>query len=401
MKKTKGPAARKGASYDIVIIGGGPAGLCCAAALDPLGLSTLVIERQAENTLARPHEDGRDIALTHASRASMERLGLWQRIPSREISPIREARVMNGDSAFFLQFSENREDLGWLVPNHLIRKAAYETAKKCRNAALRCAMGVKSVRTLQGHADVTLEDGSKIRARLVIAADSRFSSTRPRMGIAAEMRDFGRSVVVFRVQHEKDHGQTAFECFHYGQTLAVLPLNGRQSSIVITLPTRDLPHVLEMTPDALARDVAARFGHALGKMKVVSERHSYPLVAVYADTFHSRRFALMGDAAVGMHPVTAHGFNFGLEGAMTLAAEIGAAAERGIDFAAEGVLERYSRKHRRATRPLYLATNALVALYTNDRPLARVLRGAILRLGQALMPARKLIVGKLTEKKSA
>ncbi len=392
------------AVYDIVIIGAGPAGLCCACTLEPLGLKTLVLEQQPETAIAQPGPDGRDIALTHGSRAALQELGLWQSLPEKEISPIREARVLDGESPFFMQFREEKAPegtLGWLVPNHLIRKAAYDAMKKCRHAVLRAGISVKAVQTDVDQAQVVLETGAVITAKLVVAADSRFSAARTRMGIPADVRDFGRSVIVCRMAHEKDHQQTAFECFHYGRTLAVLPLNGNESSIVITLPTRDLDRVKNMDPAAFAEEIAGKFGHRLGRMRLVSERYSYPLAAVYADRFHAVRFALVGDAAVGMHPVTAHGFNFGLSGAITLAQEIGRAAELGLDIGAKSVLENYNRKHRRKTRPLYLATNTLVALYTNDRPVARLARAAVLRLGQGLLPARKFISGRLTDKKAS
>jgi len=137
------------------------------------------------------------------------------------------------------------------------------------------------------------------------------------MGIAASMLDFGRVVIVCQMQHELPHNDTAYECFHYDKTLAVLPLPGNNSSIVLTLSAEHSQDVLKMDAETFNEDITRRFDHRFGAMKLTSKRHPYPLVAVYAKQFVTTRFALIGDAAVGMHPVTAHGFNLGLSGANT------------------------------------------------------------------------------------
>ncbi len=132
-------------------------------------------------------------------------------------------------------------------------------------------------------------------------------------------------------------------------------------------------------------------------MELSGKRHAYPLAAVYADRFCSRNFALIGDAAVGMHPVTAHGFNFGLSGVETLASKLGTAVRAGLNIGSVSVLESYEREHRSATYPLYIATNALVRLYTDARAPARISRSLILQIGDRLSPLKDFMLRKLTE----
>jgi 2-polyprenyl-6-methoxyphenol hydroxylase-like FAD-dependent oxidoreductase len=132
-------------------------------------------------------------------------------------------------------------------------------------------------------------------------------------------------------------------------------------------------------------------------MKLDTQLFPYPLISTYAQKFHAPRYALLGDAAVGMHPVTAHGFNFGLRGADALAREIQAARAVGADIGATHVLRNYSAAHRIKTRPMYFGTNALVKLYTNRSAPAAWLRGALLRLGNNLPPAKRMIMNQLTE----
>jgi 2-polyprenyl-6-methoxyphenol hydroxylase-like FAD-dependent oxidoreductase len=134
----------------------------------------------------------------------------------------------------------------------------------------------------------------------------------------------------------------------------------------------------------------------LGRLSLVSTRHAYPLVATYARRFAAHRFALIGDAAVGMHPVTAHGFNLGLSGAAGLAEDIRAA---GADFASLGTLRRYEAAHRKASFPLFAGTNAIAALYAKESAPALLARHAIIGLGSALPPARRAISALLTDRR--
>ncbi|MBV1797344.1 5-demethoxyubiquinol-8 5-hydroxylase UbiM [Siccirubricoccus sp. G192] len=386
--------------FDVAIVGAGPAGLAFARALSGCGLRIALVEKAGERDLAAPGFDGREIALTGRSARLLREMGAWQRIPAAEIAPLREARVLNGASGFALRFApEGRQGdgLGHLVPNHRIRQALFEAVAGLPDITLLAGTAVAAVETGPEAAQVRLADGRDLRAHLVVAADTRFSETRRRQGIGASMRDFGKAMLVCRMAHEVPHEGIATEWFGHGQTIAMLPLNGDLSSAVVTLPTRETDRLLALAPEAFGAEIARRYGHRLGAMQLVGTRHAYPLVAVYAHRFVARRFALVGDAAVGMHPVTAHGFNFGLSGADTLAREIRAALARGQDPADPAALQRYERRHRRATWPLFTATNAIAGLYTDERLPARLLRHAALRLGAALPPVRRLVTARLME----
>ncbi|HBQ35594.1 MAG TPA: FAD-dependent hydroxylase [Rhodobacteraceae bacterium] len=385
--------------FDIVIIGAGPAGLSLARSLAGSGQQIAIVEMLNEAILANPPEDGRDIALTHTSEKLMHDLGMWQHIPEDQIGTIRDAKVINGKSNFALHFDSlgsGADYLGKIIPNHLIRQAAYKEAKELPNVTLICESEVTTVHTDTTKGTVGLADGSVLECALVVAADSRFSSTRRKMGIPAKSLDFGRVVIVCEMQHELSHNDTAFECFHYDQTLAILPMYGTKSSVVVTLPSDMADAAMAMSDDEFSADIEQRFGGQLGKMTLVSKRFPYPLVGVLAKHFAATRFALVGDAAVGMHPVTAHGFNLGLSGAKLLADQIEEAARNMKDIGADAGLQRYETAHRRVVLPLYHGTNALVKLYTDNSVPGRVLRGAALRAGNFLSPLKKRIMHQLT-----
>lgn len=373
--------------HDVIIIGGGPAGLAFARSLAGCGLDIVIIERQPLEALADPAFDGREIALTHRSAGIMAALGAWDRIDPAEIAPLRKAVVLNGGSPFALSFggeAEGQDRLGHLVPNHLIRRSLFHSVAGQEGLSLITGQPVTEVRADRDQGLVRLADGRCLTGRLLVGADSRFSDVRGRLGIGAEINRLGRSMMVCRVDHEGDHGGVATEWFEHGHTMAMLPLNGRLSSAVLTLPTAAMDQLMRLSPAALGQDLTQRYRERLGGMRPVSAPYVYPLATTYSHNFVGTRAALIGDAAVGMHPVTAHGFNFGLQGQETLAGLIREAAEKGRDIAAPLLLRRYEMQHRLATRPLYTATNLIVGLYTDERLPQRLVRHAALRAAAGL-----------------
>jgi len=385
---------------DIVVIGAGPAGLSFANSLANTGLNILLVESQSKDALSDPAIDGRDIALTHSSEKLMTAMDTWSRIPADEIFPIKEAMVVDGDSEYAMHFDRARipeEMLGFIVSNHVIRKALYDKASSLENVEILTDVSVTAVKTDEAAAEVTLSNGETLKAALVISADSRFSETRRKMGISADMHDFGRVCIVCRVTHEHSNQGIAHECFFYGQTLAVLPLSENESSIVITVSSNMADRIMSMNAETFSRHVEGQFNSKLGRMELSTERFPYPLVAVWANKFAGQRYAVIGDAAVGMHPVTAHGFNLGLKSQHTLARLIKDAHKAGTDIGASALLKRYEFAHRKAAKPIYLGTNAIVKLFTNDMPLHRLARKAVLRFGNAFPPVKRIITRQLTE----
>ena len=390
-------------AYDVIIIGAGPAGLSLARSFADTTLKVAIVDPASTQTLKNPPPDGREIALTHYSKELLQAMGAWGAVPEGEIFYLRAAKVVDGTSSFELHFEtpekargKPTDTLGYLISNHHIRQSIYEQVEHQSNLTWFTEQKVQTVGGTPEQAHVVLASGEKLTAALVVAADSRFSTTRQQMGIPVDMHDFGRTVITLRIEHTASNENTAFECFHYGRTLAILPLTENLSSAVITIDTQLAHTVQDLDDEALAQDIAERVNHRLGDVKVVSQRYRYPLVGTHARRFYSTRFALVGDAAVGMHPVTAHGFNLGLSSQAILSDLVKSAHRQGRDIGAPTLLQQYDRKHQLKTRPIYHGTNFVVKLFTTETPPAKLLRTAVLRVSDALMPVKKLISHQLT-----
>lgn len=393
-------------TYDIIIIGAGSAGLAFARHFKDTPLQIAIIEKAPLESIAHPAYDGREIALTHRSREIMLNLGAWQRIDDDEIYKLADAKVYNGDFSYALHFkvpkdlrlTSSIDRLGNLISNHNIRQSFYDEVKDLPNVHLFTSQTVQDITTNDKEVTVSLIDGKTFKAKLLIGADSRLSFVRKKLGIGAMMNDFGRTVIVFRVSHPVSNEATAQECFLYGRTLALLPLHDHLTNCVITLDNTQADAVLNMTADELALDVQRMMNDKLGKLTLAGTVHHYPLMGVHAKTFVSARSALIGDSAVGMHPVTAHGFNLGLMGANTLATLILDAHRNNQDIASDALLQKYNLRHHTHTLPLYHGTNLMVKLFTDDKKSMQVVRDLTLRVSNHLPPVKRWITGQLTGK---
>ncbi|TAN07566.1 MAG: FAD-dependent hydroxylase [Rhodanobacteraceae bacterium] len=384
---------------NVLVIGAGPVGLCLSLALARRGLDVDLVEQQSAELLAAPAFDGREIALDRASRRLLRELGVWERIPSDGIAPVSRARIMDGAGAGFEINGEafGQDGLGVLVSNHLIRTAAWQAAAKQPRVRVHTGVSVDSVSIDAVTARARLADGGVLEAPLLVAADGRFSGTRRSMGIAAHMRDFGASMLACRMRHAQANDGTAWEWFGRGQTRALLPLGEHLSSVVLTLPDREARELVDLSPGALAEEIAARYEGRLGAMQLASTVHRYPLVATWAHRFVAKRFALAGDAAVGMHPVTAHGFNLGLASVEHLAEAAGAGLQRYGDPAHPALLARYQRRQRMSSALLFAGTQTLVGVFTSSRGVMQPLRQAVMQAGRKLPVLRRALAASVLD----
>ena len=137
------------------------------------------------------------------------------------------------------------------------------------------------------------------------------------------------------------------------------------------------------------KEIQKNFDNFFGKMKLIGKRYTYPMITTYTKQFVTDRFAVIGDAAVGMHPVTAHGFNLSLKGLNILIDEIKKTIKNGDDIGSTTILKKYQTKLHFTAAPIYLATNSIVNLYTSNIVPAKLTRQFVLRFVNTIKPAKQ------------
>ena len=378
--------------FDVVVVGAGPTGIAFACGFAETNIRVAIVDKSPREIITNPKIDGREIALTHHSVKILKKLNVWRYISSKSISVIKEARVLDGNSTYFLNFNHQeiqKENLGYLIPNHVIKKNLYKRLRSLSNITLINRVECVSINVNKQYSSIILSNGEKIKTSLVVAADGRFSKARSKMGIAAFIRNFNKDMIVCRMEHEKPHQNIAYEFFRYDQTQASLPYIKNQSSIITTATKNLSSTLMKMNKKKFNKEMENSFNNFFGKMKLMGKRYSYPMITTYTKKFVSHRFALIGDAAVGMHPVTAHGFNLSLKGLEILINVIKVAIKNKTDIGLINTLQDYQSKLHHVAAPIYLTTNGIVNLYTSTILPAKFTRQFILRLVNSVKPIKQ------------
>jgi len=387
-------AAPETRQTDVLIVGGGMAGLSLAAALGGAGARVAVIEPLPPERLTAEAFDGRTSAIAAGSRAVLDAAGAWAGM-APEAQPILDIRVTDGASPLFLHYDHRDlgdEPMGYILENRAIRRALLERIAALDTVALHFGRRVAALERGGAQARATLDDGTEIRAALAVATDGRGSPTRTQAGIGVTQWRYGQVGIVCTVGHERDHRGVAQEHFLPAGPFAILPMTGRRSSIVWTEHADLAPALLALDEDAFLEELALRFGDYLGGLRVLGPRFSYPLGLLHADRYIGTRLALAGDAAHAIHPIAGQGFNLGLRDVAALAEVTIDAMRLGLDPGAAPVLERYERWRRFDNTLMLAATDSLNRLFSNDVAPIRLARDAGLAAVDRLAPLKRLFM---------
>jgi 2-octaprenyl-6-methoxyphenol hydroxylase len=240
--------------------------------------------------------------------------------------------------------------------------------------------------------DVTLGDGSKIAASLLVAADGAKSKLRERAGIATHGWEYDQSGIVVTVGHERDHEGRAEEHFLPAGPFAILPLTRKRSSLVWTERRSEAARIIALSEDEFHSELEQRFGLHLGEVKALDKPRAFPLSYFVARSFVAERLALVGDSAHVIHPIAGQGLNMGLKDVAALAEVVVDAARLGMDLGGADVLERYQRWRRFDTMAMGVATNSLNFLFSNESTLLRTVRDIGLGIVDRTPPLKNLFI---------
>lgn len=377
--EVRGPVTGR---FDAVVVGGGLAGASAARAMAVGGATTALVDRADLLGGAEGVRDGRTTAVALGSVRALEGMGLWSAL-APQAEPMNDIRITDGRSPVFLHYDRREvgdEPFGYIVENSLLRRVFAEALARTPGlTVLAPAELVASERNDDG-ATLDLADGRRIGARLVVAADGRFSRLRREAGIGVAARTYRQTAIVTTVAHEHPHGNVAHERFLGGGPFAILPMpdggGGAHRSSIVWSERRDLAaRILELPEGRFLEELAWRFGDFLGDLEIAGPRFAYPLGLAIAERMIATRLALVGEAAHAIHPIAGQGFNLGLRDVAVLA-EVAVDARRlGFDIGAQDVLEAYQRRRRFDGLVMAAITDGLNGLFSNDVPVLRLVRG--------------------------
>jgi 2-octaprenyl-6-methoxyphenol hydroxylase len=389
---------RQGTDTGVVIGGGGMVGLSLALALAKGGLNVVVAEPLSPEAMSDERFDGRVSALAFAAKRMFDVLGVWPHLqdlaqPINDIL-ISDARLGRSPSPLSLHFDHREigEPLGHIVENRHIRQALLAALAEEKRATLITGVTLDRLESGGSAAIATLSNGAQIRAVLCVAADGRESALREEQGIATVAWDYPQTGIVTTVVHERPHDGVAYEHFLPSGPFAILPMTGNRSSLVWTERTEDARAIMKLGAEAFAEALGLRFGGHLGKVTPMGPRWSYPLKFHLARAYVAPRFALVGDAAHGIHPIAGQGLNLGLKDVAALAETILDAARLGLDYGALDVLARYERWRRFDSFVLAAATDTINRLFSNDVAPLRIARDLGLGIVDKIAPLRRLFM---------
>ncbi|MGI3184544.1 UbiH/UbiF family hydroxylase [Nioella aestuarii] len=309
---------------DVLVSGGGVAGLTAAAAFGAAGFTVIcvdpappVTEMQAEGS------DLRSTAFLQPSRDFLIRAGLWDRLEpfasALQIMRIVDAGGEEPEARSSHDFNASDiSDLpfGWNLPNWLLRREMVAHLAQMPNVDFRPGTGTAGLLTREREALVSLSDGTRVRARLVIAADGRNSPVRDAVGIPVKTTRYGQKALAFAVTHEVPHGNVSTEIHRSGGPFTLVPLpdhRGSPCSAVVWMERGpEVARLASLPVPAFEDEMTARSAGLLGPLSLITRRTVWPIISQVADRMEAERVALVAEAAHVVPPIGAQGLNMSL-----------------------------------------------------------------------------------------
>ncbi len=389
-----GTVMNRRSRLDVVVVGGGVVGTSAALVLARCGLEVALIEAVEPARWDADRPDLRVYAFAPDSAALLDSCGVWSEVIRARAQPYRSMRVWDSGgfgnaSSHELTFNADafaRRELGWIVEHGLLVDRLW-SALPAAGVQLRCPARVEALE--QGDAGVRLhlDDGSRLDASIVIAADGAESSVRQLAGMAVDRHDYAQRGIVAYVATEQPHQDTAWQRFLPGGPLALLPCpdmegspRGCRGSIVWTLPDEDAARMLALDEAAFNTALTRAFDARLGTMMLRSVRAAFPLRRQLVRESVQGRVLAIGDAAHVVHPLAGQGVNLGLRDVEALRQSILASRTANADWTSPSRLARWARIRKSDNALAAHAFGAINRGFGSDALLPTLLRGPLLGL---------------------
>jgi 2-octaprenyl-6-methoxyphenol hydroxylase len=386
---------------DILISGGGVAGLSAAAAFASAGFSVICADPTPPVT--SDQDEGADLRTTAFLQPSIPVLaaaGLWQRLEPfaapLQIMRIIDAGGVSPEPRIIKDFDAadiSDQPFGWNLPNWLLRREMLARLAELPNARFLPGVATTTLLTREAEALVGLSDGSKIAARLVIAADGRNSTMRQALGIPVKTTRYGQKALAFAVRHPIPHDNISTEIHRSGGPFTFVPLpdrDGMPCSAVVWMETG--PEVMRLAALPVAEfeaEMDVRSCGILGPLSLLTRRSVWPIITQIAGHMAGERVALMAEAAHVVPPIGAQGLNMSLAD-LTALLDLAQADPAGLGT--PRMLDAYHRRRHLDVEVRVKGIDALNRASMIGGQALRDLRAAALNTLYSVGPVRKTLM---------
>ena len=386
---------------DIFVSGGGIAGLAAGIALAKGGFRvTLADPSPPAHDADDAGSDLRSTAFLKPARDLLAEAGLWARLEGSAM-PLEALRVidLNGEppqivtERTFQSADLSEAAFGWNLPNWLTRKVLTEAAAETPNLDLRLGTGFARLLTRESEALVTLTDGTRLSARLALAADGRASPLREAAGIDVSTTRYGQKALAFAVSHPLPHDCVSTELYHKGGAFVLVPLpdhDGAPASAVVWMQDGpEATRLADLEAEAFAAAATERCAGVLGPLKLITDRRVWPVVTQTAKALTAERVALIAEAAHVLPPIGAQGLNTSLHDVRALLDAAIAAPET---IGTRAFLESYAKARAKDVHARANVIDLYNRVCRSDAPPLQAMRSLGLKLVHDVAPLRRSVM---------
>ncbi len=346
--------------YQVVVVGGGPAGLAAASLLAQAGVNTACLTGRPSP--ARP--DPRTVALMLPSMRLLKHLGVWPGALQDKAAPLRKLRLVDdtgslvaADPVTFSAIEIGEDAFGWNIPVALLTEALEQRARAA--GAILIPEQAIAAHRVSAQVSVTTRAEQILKAGLVIAADGARSAIRRTIGISTLDWSYEQTAIAASFGHSSPHDGVSIEFHKAAGPLTTVPMPGKRSSLV-WMETPDRAETLMSLSNAEFAKQLQRETHGdLGLIDEIGPRRAFPMRGLTASTFAAHRVMLVGEAAHVVPPIGAQGLNMSLRDAALASQLITDAFDFGEDPGIDKVLSDYDTARRRDVLPRQAAIHTL------------------------------------------
>lgn len=378
--------------FEVLITGGGVVGLSAALAMAQCGYRVALIDAgnlEPSNTVT---SDIRVYAINKASQNLLTQLGVWQHLDSSRLSPYRHMSVWDGLNGAAIDFDSRQvaaAHLGHIIEETVLKNALLAQIKHHQLISLFPQSTLREVQYNESQIQVSNESHSW-QGQLLIIAEGARSPTRDKLGVKLTNWSYQQQAIVATVQTEQKHLHTAYQVFHPNGPLALLPLvDQNQCSIVWSIDTQDAESLMKLDEEEFNQALTKAFTNKLGKIKLISTRHQFPLAMRHAQNYVGKQWLLLGDAAHTIHPLAGLGLNIGLADVALCYRHL---KENKKALTSAKVLAAYQRERKAAVWETILLMEGFKRLFSFSSQPVSALRGLGLTLCNQLTPLKRLFI---------